>query len=214
MKKYPPIGSIVFVIDGTSPNPASLKQQFASDGLQTEPFGLAETFLLSPHPDAPCCLAIEVRVPDLKELEYRCETATVNAEAPIVLITGHGDIPVTVQNLKAGRAELLPSTCNDQMLRHTVRATIKGHKSTRMSERLIAQLKARFSALTAREKEVINFVTSGFLNKEIAAEMGIREATVKLHRGNIMRKMQARSLVDLVRMVDILAVTGARPAAH
>ncbi len=206
MKKCPSVGSILFVIDEEQKTPSSLKALFEADGLQAVPFGLANAFLLSGYADASCCLAIDVRVPSLSGLEFRGEATRLNAEVPVVFVTGHGDIPVTVQSMKAGSVELLPSLCDDRKLLDAVRSKIEAHRAKRTDDIYIARLKARFAALTAREREVMNLVTGGFLNKEIAAEIGVREATVKLHRGNIMRKMKARSLADLVRMADLLAM--------
>lgn len=206
MKKCPSVGSIVFVIDEERQTPTSLQTIFDSDGVQAVPFGLANAFLLCGQQDATCCLAIDVRVPSLTGLEFRSEAARLNAEVPIVFITGQGDIPVTIQALQAGSVELLPNLCNDRKLVDAVRSKIEAHRLKRTDEIYVARLKGRFASLTAREREVMNLVAGGFLNKEIAAEIGIREATVKLHRGNIMRKMKARSLADLVRMVDLLAM--------
>lgn len=206
MKKRPAVGSIVFVIDEEQPTPTSLKTLFEADGLQAIPFGLANAFLLTGNSNAACCLAIDVRVPSLVGMEFRSDAARLSAEVPIVFITGQGDIPVTVQALQAGSVELLPNLCNDRKLLDAVRSKLEAHRAKRTDEIYAARLKARHASLTAREREVMNLVAGGFLNKEIAAEIGIREATVKLHRGNIMRKMKARSLADLVRMVDLLAM--------
>jgi FixJ family two-component response regulator len=204
MKKRPSVASIVFVIDEDTPT--SLKQHCESDGLQAEPFGLADAFLLRQHPDAACCLAIEMRVPGLAGLEFHNKTTGLNADVPVVFVAGHGDIPVTLQAMQAGSVELLPNLCDDQQLLDAVRSTMEVRRARRTNGVYIDELKGRSALLTAREREVMDMVTGGFLNKKIAAEMGVREATVKLHRGNIMRKMKARSLADLVRMVDLLAI--------
>ena len=134
-------------------------------------------------------------------------------DVPIIFITGHGDIPMTVQAMKAGAVGFLTKPCRDQELLDAVRSAIEAHRARRKEGKHIALLREQFALLTAREKEVVGFVTAGLLNKQIAAELDISEVTVKMHRGNIMRKMQARSLADLVRMADLLGVSRSRPAA-
>jgi FixJ family two-component response regulator len=132
---------------------------------------------------------------------------------PIIFMTGHGDIPMTVQAMKAGAVGFLTKPCRDQELLDAVRAAIEGHRARRKEEKHIAALREQFASLTAREKEVVGLVTAGLLNKQIAAELHISEVTVKMHRGNIMRKMQARSLADLVRMADLLGVSRSKSVA-
>ena len=182
-------------------------------GLYVELFESADAFLQSERPDLPCCLVLDVRMPGLSGLEFQSELATAGTDVPIIFITGHGDIPMTVQAMKAGAVEFLTKPCRDQELLDAVRSAIEGHRARRKEGKHVALLREQFASLTAREKEVVGFVTAGILNKQIAAELDISEVTVKMHRGNIMRKMQARSLADLVRMADLLGVSWSRPAA-
>ena len=145
--------------------------------------------------------------PGLSGLEFQSELARTGTDVPIIFMTGHGDIPMTVQAMKAGAVEFLTKPCRDQELLDAVRVAIEGHRARRKEEKHLAALRHQFASLTAREKEVVGLVTAGLLNKQIAAELDISEVTVKMHRGNIMRKMQARSLADLVRMADLLGVS-------
>ena len=156
---------------------------------------------------------LDVRLPGLSGLEFQSELARAGTDVPIIFMTGHGDIPMTVQAMKAGAVEFLTKPCRDQELLDAVRLAIEGHRARRKEEKHLAVLRDQFASLTAREKEVVGLVTAGLLNKQIAAELDISEVTVKMHRGNIMRKMQARSLADLVRMADLLGVSRSRPGA-
>jgi FixJ family two-component response regulator len=158
-------------------------------------------------------LVLDVRLPGLSGLEFQGELAKVGTDLPIIFITGHGDIPMTVQAMKAGALEFLTKPCRDQELLDAVRLAIERDRARRKDEKNITVLKSQFASLTAREKEILGFVTSGLLNKQIAAELGISVVTVKMHRGNIMRKMRARSLADLVRLADLLGVSRAKPTA-
>ena len=182
-------------------------------GLHVQLFGSADAFLQSERPDVPCCLVLDVRLPGLSGLEFQSELAKTATDVPIIFITGHGDIPMSVQAMKAGAVEFLTKPCRDQELLDAVRLAIEGHRTRRKEDKHIAILRGQFASLTAREKEVVSFVTAGLLNKQIAAELDISEVTVKMHRGHIMRKMQARSLADLVRMADLLGVSRSRPIA-
>ena len=212
-QEQPAIDCVVFVIDDDASVRASMKSLFESVGLYVELFELADAFLQSERPDLPCCLVLDVRMPGLSGLEFQSELATAGTDVPIIFITGHGDIPMTVQAMKAGAVEFLTKPCRDQELLDAVRSAIEGHRARRKEGKHVALLREQFASLTAREKEVVGFVTAGLLNKQIAAELDISEVTVKMHRGNIMRKMQARSLADLVRMADLLGVSRSRPAA-
>ena len=199
--------SVVFVIDDDASVRESLKSLFQSVGLQVEMFSSADAFLQGQHPDAACCLVLDVRLPGLSGLEFQNELAKAEIDLPIVFLTGHGDIPMSVQAMKAGAVEFLTKPCRDQELLDAVRSALERHRSSREEHRHIAALRTKYASLTAREKEVIGLVTAGLLNKQIAAEMDISEVTVKMHRGHIMRKMKARSLADLVRMADLLGVS-------
>ena len=211
--KQPPIESVVFVVDDDPSVRASLKSLFESVGLHVQLFGSADDFLQNERPDIPCCLVLDVRLPGLSGLEFQSELARAGTDVPIIFMTGHGDIPMTVQAMKAGAVEFLTKPCRDQELLDAVRVAIEGHRATRQEEKHLAALRQQFASLTAREKEVLGLVTAGLLNKQIAAELAISEVTVKMHRGNIMRKMQARSLADLVRMADLLGIAPSKPAA-
>ena len=199
--------AVVFVIDDDASVRESLKSLFQSVGLQVEMFSSADAFLQGQHPDAACCLVLDVRLPGLSGLEFQNELAKAEIDLPIVFLTGHGDIPMSVQAMKAGAVEFLTKPCRDQELLDAVRSALERHRSSREEHRHVAALRTQYASLTAREKEVIGLVTAGILNKQIAAEMDISEVTVKMHRGHIMRKMKARSLADLVRMADLLGVS-------
>ena len=206
MKNQPDIDPVVFVIDDDASVRASLKSLFESVGFRVQLHGSADEFLQSERPDVPCCLVLDVRLPGLSGIEFQSELAKMRTDLPIIFMTGHGDIPMTVQAMKAGAVEFLTKPCRDQELLDAVRSAIEGHRARRKEGKHVALLRDQFASLTAREKEVVGFVTAGLLNKQIAAELDISEVTVKMHRGNIMRKMQARSLADLVRMADLLGV--------
>ena len=201
------VESVVFVIDDDNAVRASLKSLFKSVGLNVEVFASADEFLKTERPDAASCLVLDVRLPGISGLEFQSELAKTGTDMPIIFLTGHGDIPMGVQAMKAGAVEFLTKPCRDQDLLDSVRLALARDRERREGAKHIASLKADFATLTGRETEVIGLVTAGLLNKQIADEMGISEVTVKMHRGNIMRKMHARSLVDLVRMADLLGVT-------
>jgi FixJ family two-component response regulator len=207
MRKEPTVESVVFVIDDDAAVRASLKNLLNSVGLHVEVFGSADEFLKSQRPDAPSCLVLDVRLPGISGLEFQTELAQGGTEMPIIFLTAHGDILMGVQAMKAGAVEFLTKPCREQDLLDSVRLALARNRERREGAKYVASLKADFATLTAREKELIGFVAAGFLNKQIAGEMGVSEATVKMHRGNIMRKMHARSLADLVRMADLLGVT-------
>ena len=213
MKKQPTVEAVVYVIDDDASVRDSLKSLFGSVGWHVELFESADDFLQGQRPDLACCLVLDVRLPGLSGLEFQGELAKAGTDLPIIFMTGHGDIPMTVQAMKAGAVEFLTKPCRDQELLDAVRLAIDRDRARRKSEKNITVLKSQFASLTAREKEVLGFVTSGLLNKQIAAELGISVVTVKMHRGNIMRKLQARSLADLVRMADLLGVSRAKPTA-
>lgn len=213
MEKQPPIESVVFVIDDDASVRSSLKSLFESVGLDVRLFGSADAFMQNDRPDVPCCVVLDVRLPGLSGLEFQSELIRTGTDVPIVFMTGHGDIPMTVQAMKAGAVEFLTKPCRDQELLDAVRMAIEGHRARRKQEKYVGALRDQFASLTAREKEVVGLVTAGLMNKQIAAELGISEVTVKMHRGNIMRKMQAHSLADLVRMVDLLGVSRSNPSS-
>jgi FixJ family two-component response regulator len=204
------VESVVFVIDDDDAVRGSLKSLFRSVGLNVELFASADEFLRAERPDAASCLVLDVRLPGISGLEFQSELAKAGSDMPIIFLTGHGDIPMGVQAMKAGAVEFLTKPCRDQDLLDSVRLAIARDRKRREAAKRVANLKADFATLTGREKEVIGLVTAGLLNKQIAGEMGVSEVTVKMHRGNIMRKMHARSLADLVRMADLLGVTSGK----
>ena len=206
--------SVVFVVDDDASVRDSLGSLFRSVGLRVELFGSADEFLQSQYPDAPCCLVLDVRLPGLSGLEFQTELIRTGKNVPIIFLTGHGDIPMTVQAMKSGAVEFLTKPCRDQDLLDAVRRALVEHRSQFDEAKHVAVLRSNFEALTAREKEIIAYVTAGLMNKQIAAQLGLNEGTVKMHRGNIMRKMQARSLAELVRMADILGVGAEKPAPN
>jgi FixJ family two-component response regulator len=211
MKTQASTDSLVFVIDDDASVRDSLKSLFESVGLQVQLFDSADAFLQSQRPNVTCCLVLDVRLPGLSGIEFQAELAKAGTELPIIFLTGHGDIPMTVQAMKAGAVEFLTKPCRDQELLDAVRLALERHRTNRKDNSYIAGLRDLFASLTRREKEVACLVTAGLLNKQIAAQMGISVVTVKMHRGNIMRKMRARSLAELVRMADLLGINRARP---
>jgi FixJ family two-component response regulator len=209
-----PATPVVFVVDDDVSVRESLRDLLESVGLRVEVFESADAFLASRLPDVASCLVLDVRLPGRSGLEFQAELTKAGISLPIIFITGHGDIPMSVRAMKSGAVEFLTKPFRDQDLLEAVRAAIDRDRARREQESSIATLKARFASLTGREKEVIGYVSAGFLNKQIAAEMGISEVTVKVHRRNLMQKMNARSLAELVRMADLLSVGRAVSKAH
>jgi RNA polymerase sigma factor (sigma-70 family) len=196
--------SVVFVIDDDPSVRSSLKFLLSSVGLEVESFESAETFLQRKPPDAPSCLVLDVRLRGLSGLDFQHELAARNIRIPIVFVTGHGDIPMSVRAMKAGAIEFLTKPYRDQDLLDAVRIALEQDRARREQERDISDLQQRFDSLTPREQEVISMVVSGMLNKQIAGELGTAENTVKVHRSRAMEKMNAQSFADLVRMIEKL----------
>jgi FixJ family two-component response regulator len=211
MKEQSTVESIVFVVDDDALVRESLKSLLESMGLQVAIFESAAAFLKSQLPDINSCLVLDVRLPGLSGLEFQNELAKANTRLPIIFITGHGDIPMSVRAMKAGAVEFLTKPFRDQDLLDAVRLALERDRVRREDDKLAAKLRTHFASLTAREREVIGFVTTGLLNKQIAAEIGVSEITVKVHRRNAMRKIGARSVVELVRMVDLLGLGPTKP---
>ena len=201
----------VFVVDDDDAVRQSLQSLLRSVGLQVEVFGSAPEFLASKIPNAPSCLVLDVRLPDMSGLDFQTELAKAKIMIPIIFITGHGDIPMTVRAMKGGAVEFLPKPFREQDLLDAVRIGLERDRARRESENAVSKLRADFESLTAREQQVIALVTSGLMNKQIAGEIGVSEITVKVHRSNVMRKMGAKSLADLVRMADALGVRRTKP---
>jgi RNA polymerase sigma factor (sigma-70 family) len=195
---------VVFVVDDDPSVRSSLKFLLSSMGLQVESFDSAETFLQRKPPDAPSCLVLDVRLRGLSGLDFQRELAARNIRIPIVFVTGHGDIPMSVLAMKAGAIEFLTKPYRDQDLLDAVRIALERDRARREQEKEVTDLQQRFDSLTPREQEVISMVVSGMLNKQIAGQLGTAENTVKVHRSRAMEKMNAQSVADLVRMIEKL----------
>jgi len=178
--------------------------------LRVETFGSAADLLRSKLPNVASCLVLDVRLPGVSGLDFQAELAKANIRIPIIFMTGHGDIPMSVQAMKAGAVDFLTKPFRDQDMLDAVAAALERDRNRRKDERQLSDLRARFEALTEREREVMGLVTAGLMNKQIAGELGLSEITVKIHRGHVMRKMAARSLADLVRMAEALGVRQAK----
>lgn len=199
---------LVFVIDDDASIRQALASLFASVGLGVRTFASAPEFLQAKLPDCPTCLVLDVRLPGLSGLDFQAELAKANIDIPIVFMTGHGDIPMTVRAMKAGAVEFLPKPFRDQDMLDAVQIGIERDRGRRQKAGSAAKLKASFNSLTPREQTIMGLVTAGLMNKQIAGELGVSEITVKVHRGSVMRKMGAKSFAELVRMADALGIRG------
>jgi len=201
----------VFVVDDDESMREALRSLLRSVKLRVETFGSAADLLRSKLPDVASCLVLDVRLPGLSGLDFQAELAKANMRIPIIFMTGHGDIPMSVQAMKAGAVDFLTKPFRDQDMLDAVAAALERDRNRRKDEQQLSDLRARFEALTEREREVMGLVTAGLMNKQIAGELGLSEITVKIHRGHVMRKMAARSLADLVRMAEVIGVRQAKP---
>ncbi len=196
--------STVFIVDDDISIRDALCALVRSAGLTAQAFSSAIEFLDAEHSDVPACLVLDVRLPGLSGLELQRELARAGIQIPIIFISGHGDIPMTVRAMKAGAVEFLPKPIREQELLDAIIQAIDSDRAARRDRAELSGLRARFANLTPRENEVVSKVTHGLLNKQIAADLGVTEVTVKLHRRHIMDKMQASSLAELVRMIEKL----------
>jgi FixJ family two-component response regulator len=203
--------SIVFVIDDDASMRRALTNLFQSVGLKAEVYGSASEMLLSKLPDVASCLVLDIRLPGLSGLDFQTELAKANVHIPIIFMTGHGDIPMTVRAMKGGAVDFLAKPFRDQDMLDAVVTAIERDRKRREADKIVASLQSLLDTLTPREREILALVSSGLLNKQIAAELGLAEITVKIHRGHIMKKMAAKSLADLVRKAETLGIRRTKP---
>jgi FixJ family two-component response regulator len=194
--------ALVVVIDDDPDIRNALQGLLETVDLQAALFATALEFLASKRPQGPCCIVVDVRLPGLSGLDFQQELARENIRIPVIFITGHGDIPMSVRAMKAGAVEFLTKPLRDQDLLDAIQAALRRDRARLGDERKLTDLRNRHESLTAREREVMELLVSGRVNKQIAAEAGISEVTMRLHRGQIMRKMRASSLADLIRIAD------------
>jgi FixJ family two-component response regulator len=197
---------LVLIVDDDASVRTALSNLFRSVGLQTALFSSASELLAYTLPEVPSCLVLDIRLPGVSGLDFQAELARANVNTPIIFMTGHGDIPMTVRAMKAGAVDFLTKPFRDQDMLDAVAGAIEADRKRRAREIELADLRARLAELTPRELEVMALVTAGLMNKQVAAETNLAEITVKIHRGHIMKKMGAHSLADLVRMAEILGV--------
>ena len=202
---------LVFIVEDDELMRRALSNLFQSVGLEVEMFGSASEMLQTKLPDVASCLVLDIRLPGLSGLDFQAELARANIHIPIIFMTGHGDIPMTVRAMKGGAVDFLTKPFRDQDMLDAVTVAIERDRKRREADKIVANLQAHFETLTPREREILALVSSGLMNKQIAAELGLAEITVKIHRGHIMKKMGARSLADLLRKAETLGIRRAKP---
>jgi FixJ family two-component response regulator len=204
-------GPIVFVVEDDASMRRALSNLFQSVGLEVELFGSASEMLKGQLPDVSSCLVLDVRLPGLSGLDFQSELAKANIQIPIIFMTGHGDVPMTVRAMKGGAVDFLTKPFREQEMLDAVLAAIERDRKRREADKILVDLQTRFEALSSREREILAGVSSGLMNKQIAAQLGLAEITVKIHRGHIMRKMGAKSLADLVKRAEALGSSRIKP---
>ncbi|WP_430305028.1 response regulator transcription factor [Rhizobium sp. 0TCS1.26] len=209
--KRPPI---IYIIDDDESVRLSLDSLFRSVGFATQTLVSAEEFLAADRPDTEACLVLDIRLKGTSGLDFQEQLAGSNIRMPVILMTGHGDIPMSVRGMKAGAVDFLTKPFRDQDMLDAVASALKMDGKRRASQGMLADIEERFHTLTSREQQVMLMVTQGLLNKQVAGNLGISEVTVKIHRGSAMKKMGARTLPDLVRMADVLKQRGLPDAAN
>jgi FixJ family two-component response regulator len=198
--------AVAFVIDDDASMRRSLDTLLRSVGLDVHLFSSAQEFMQAKRPDVPACLILDVRLPGMSGLAFQRELVRAGVDLPVIFLTGHADVPMTVRAMKAGAAEFLTKPVDEQVLLDAIHTAIEKDRAKRHSAANVAEVKARYGLLTEREREVLTMVVAGRANKQIAAELGLSLVTVKVHRGQVMRKMLAKSVPDLVRMADRLGL--------
>ena len=198
--------SIVFIVEDDASMRRALTNLFQSVGLEVEVFGSASEMLQNGLPDVASCLVLDIRLPGLSGLDFQTELTKANIHIPVIFMTGHGDIPMTVRAMKGGAVDFLTKPFRDQDMLDAVVTAIDRDRQRRETDKIIANLRALLETLTPREREILALVSSGLMNKQIAAELGLAEITVKIHRGHIMKKMGSKSLADLVRKAEMLGI--------
>jgi FixJ family two-component response regulator len=201
---------IVRIVDDDPSMRRALTNLFQSVGLKVEAFGSAAEIMDAKPPAVPSCLVLDIRLPGSSGLDLQADLAKANIHTPIIFITGHGDIPMTVRAMKSGAVDFLTKPVRDQDMLDAVQAALERDRKRRDAEKSVSGVRSRFESLSTRQRDVLSLVASGLMNKQVAAELGLAEITVKIYRGQIMRKMGARSLADLVRMTDALGIPRTR----